>query len=271
MEIYVDPYVPADRLIIVGHGGKDPVEEALVKSGKALGFETVVIDHLPVLSEDPDTLITDLDYDLGSFSFSETDSAVVLTHSEMDAPTLEVLSKHRLRYVGLLGSPSAGGDHPQAPCEGRAGVVPRPPARARGRRHRGPDPGGNLPVHHGRGSRDQAREAAPPQASCGGRLRAPHAPCDLEARLTARWVPKLIDSSLLAVGQSSPVSGVGQDQLAIIESLGDGLALGADETSLRVGIEPWRGDRPSEPSLRLQRESKTGLPATSQVQACRSP
>jgi xanthine dehydrogenase accessory factor len=65
MEIYVDPYVPADRLIIVGHGGKDPVEEALVKSGKALGFETVVIDHLPVLSEDPDTLITDLDYDLG--------------------------------------------------------------------------------------------------------------------------------------------------------------------------------------------------------------
>ena len=109
MEIYVDPYVPADRLIIVGHGGKDPVEEALVKSGKALGFETVVIDHLPVLSEDPDTLITDLDYDLGSFSFSETDSAVVLTHSEMDAPTLEVLSKHRLRYVGLLGSPQRGG------------------------------------------------------------------------------------------------------------------------------------------------------------------
>ena len=163
MEIYVDPYVPADRLIIVGHGGKDPVEEALVKSGKALGFETVVIDHLPVLSEDPDTLITDLDYDLGSFSFSETDSAVVLTHSEMDAPTLEVLSKHRLRYVGLLGSPSAGGDHPQAPCEGRAGVVPDPPARACGRRHRGPDPGGNLPVHHGRGSRDQARKQLPPK------------------------------------------------------------------------------------------------------------
>src|SRR5271169_6843174 len=60
MEIYVDPYLPADRLVLIGQGGKDDVEEGLVRFGKALGFETIVIDHLPVIAEDPDTLITDL-------------------------------------------------------------------------------------------------------------------------------------------------------------------------------------------------------------------
>src|SRR5580704_11195593 len=44
MEIYVDPYLPADRLILIGQGGKDDVEEGLVKLGKLLGFETIVID-----------------------------------------------------------------------------------------------------------------------------------------------------------------------------------------------------------------------------------
>ena len=104
MEIYVEPYLPADRLVLVGQGGKDDVEEGLVRMGKALGFETVVIDHLPVLSEDPDMLITDLDYDLSKFQFKESDSVVVLTKGERDVPTLEALSKKKTRFVGLMAS-----------------------------------------------------------------------------------------------------------------------------------------------------------------------
>jgi len=104
MEIYVEPYLPADRLILIGQGGKDDVEEGLVKTGKTLGFETVVIDHLPVLSEDPDLLITDLDYDLNNFKFKDSDTVIVLTKGERDVPTLEALSKKRVRFVGLLGS-----------------------------------------------------------------------------------------------------------------------------------------------------------------------
>ena len=104
VEIYVDPYQPADRLILIGQGGKDDVEDGLVKFGKALGFETVVIDHLPVLTEDPDVLITDLDYDLNKFAFADSDSVVVMTKGERDVPTLEVLSKKTLRYVGMLAS-----------------------------------------------------------------------------------------------------------------------------------------------------------------------
>jgi len=104
MEIYVEPYLPADRLILIGQGGKDDVEEGLVRLGKTLGFETIVIDHMPVLTEDPDTLITDLDYDLSRFTFVESDSVVVLTKGERDVASLEVLSRKKVRFVGLLAS-----------------------------------------------------------------------------------------------------------------------------------------------------------------------
>lgn len=104
MEVYVEPYLPANRLVLIGQGGKDDVEDGLVKMGKELGFEAVVIDHLPVLTEEPDLLITDLDYDLTKFQFKESDSVVVLTKGERDVETLELLSKRKLRFVGLLAS-----------------------------------------------------------------------------------------------------------------------------------------------------------------------
>jgi xanthine dehydrogenase accessory factor len=104
MEIYVDPYLPTDRLIMVGQGGKDDIEDGLVRFGKILGYETIVIDHLPVLQEDPDTLVSDLDYDLNSFQFSPTDSVVVLTKGERDIKTLETLSGKGVRFVGMVAS-----------------------------------------------------------------------------------------------------------------------------------------------------------------------
>lgn len=104
MEIYVEPYLPQQRLVLVGQGGKDDVEDALVKLGKMLDFEVVVIDHSPYLTEKPDQLISDVDYDLASFKISETDSVVVLTKGSRDVQILKTLSKSNPRYVGLLAS-----------------------------------------------------------------------------------------------------------------------------------------------------------------------
>jgi len=104
MEIYVEPYLPQQRLILIGQGGKDDVEDALVKLGKSLDFDVVVIDHSPVLSEQPDQLIQSVDFDVGTFAFSNTDSVVVLTKGERDVETLQALSKFKLRYVGMLAS-----------------------------------------------------------------------------------------------------------------------------------------------------------------------
>jgi xanthine dehydrogenase accessory factor len=104
MEIYVEPYLPQHRLVIVGQGGKDDVEDALVRVGKMLDFEVVVIDHSPTLSEEPDETIRDLDFDISKFRFSESDSVLVLTKGARDVAVLTALSKFKLRYVGLLAS-----------------------------------------------------------------------------------------------------------------------------------------------------------------------
>ena len=104
MEIYVEPYLPGERLIVIGQGGKDDVEDALVRLGKILEYEVIVIDHLPVLSSKPDTLITDLDYDLSEFAFGQGDSVVLLTKGERELKYLEVLASANVRFVGLLAS-----------------------------------------------------------------------------------------------------------------------------------------------------------------------
>ena len=104
MEIYVEPYLPQQRLILIGQGGKDNVEDALVKLGKMTDLEVVVIDHSPVLSEEPDQLIREVDFDLSKFNFYDTDAVVVLTHGERDVEILNVLSRAGSRYVGLMGS-----------------------------------------------------------------------------------------------------------------------------------------------------------------------
>ena len=104
MEIYVEPYLPQQRLILIGQGGKDEVEDTLVKLGKSLDFDVIVIDHSPVLTEQPDQLIKDVDYDIASFEFQGSDSVIVLTKGEGDIDTLKSLSKFKLRYVGMLAS-----------------------------------------------------------------------------------------------------------------------------------------------------------------------
>ena len=104
MEIYVEPYLPQQRLILIGQGGKDDVEDALVKMGKTLDFEVIVVDHSPVLSDEPDELIKDVDYDVSKFKFSESDSVVVLTKGARDVEVLRGLSRGRVRFLGLLAS-----------------------------------------------------------------------------------------------------------------------------------------------------------------------
>jgi xanthine dehydrogenase accessory factor len=104
MEIYLEPYLPPQRLVLIGQGGKDEIEDALVRLGKSLDFEVVVIDHSPVLTEKPDQLLKDLNFRIEDFDFAETDSVVVLTKGERDVETLQSLSRIKVRYVGLLGS-----------------------------------------------------------------------------------------------------------------------------------------------------------------------
>jgi xanthine dehydrogenase accessory factor len=104
MEIYVEPYLPPHRLVIIAQGGRDEIEDHLVHLAKRLGYEVAVIDHLPALTEQPDELIDDPGFDLGKFPFVPSDAVVVLTKGERDVSVLEMLSRKAVAYVGMLAS-----------------------------------------------------------------------------------------------------------------------------------------------------------------------
>lgn len=104
LEVFVEPVMPAERLVIVGQGGKDDVEEALVHLGKALGFEIVVVDPVPQLREKPDRVVEAAEIDPQTLPLGSGDSVIVLTKGERDIPILETLSRTRARFVGLLAS-----------------------------------------------------------------------------------------------------------------------------------------------------------------------
>ena len=104
LEVFVEPVLPAERLVIVGQEGKDDIEEALVHLGKAVGFEVLVVDPVPQLQEQPDRLVKAARIDPSELDLGTRDSVVVLTKGERDAAVLAALSRANLRFVGILAS-----------------------------------------------------------------------------------------------------------------------------------------------------------------------
>ncbi len=104
LEVFVEPMLPTERLVVIAQGGRDDIEDALVRQGKALGFEVVVVDPVPELHEPPDVLMKSADVDPKSLLLAERDSVVVLTKGERDVAILEALSRSKARFVGLLAS-----------------------------------------------------------------------------------------------------------------------------------------------------------------------
>ncbi|MGQ0797627.1 MAG: XdhC family protein [Methanobacteriota archaeon] len=103
LEVFVEPMLPAERLVVVGQGGKDDVEDALVHLGKALGLEVVVVDPAPALREEPDVVVKAAELD-PTIPIGDRDYVVVLTKGERDVAVLEALSRSNAKFVGLLAS-----------------------------------------------------------------------------------------------------------------------------------------------------------------------
>ena len=104
IEVFLEPFKPAQRLIIFGQGGKDDVENELIALGKKMGFSVVLANHAPNITNDPDEIISDLNFDIDSLNVNEDDFIVILTKGERDIETLESLSHHSAAYVGLMAS-----------------------------------------------------------------------------------------------------------------------------------------------------------------------
>ena len=104
LEVFVEPMLTTERVVIIGQGGRDDIEDALVLQAKALGFEVVVVDPMPDLRDPPDRLVTSATVDPKALALDGRDSVVVLTKGERDVDVLEILSKANVRFVGLLSS-----------------------------------------------------------------------------------------------------------------------------------------------------------------------
>lgn len=104
IEVYIEPYFPSQRLIIIGQGGRDDIEDSLIMLGKLLNFKVIVIDHAPVLENKPDIIHSELDFDLSAFEIGQNDFVVILTKGERDISTLKSLAGRNPSYIGLLAS-----------------------------------------------------------------------------------------------------------------------------------------------------------------------
>jgi xanthine dehydrogenase accessory factor len=104
LEVHVEPIMPSERLVLIGQGGRDDVEDALVRFGKALDFEVVVVDPNPELTESPNRLLKTSIPDPEVLALGDRDSVVVLTKGERDVAVLTNLSRAPARYVGMLAS-----------------------------------------------------------------------------------------------------------------------------------------------------------------------
>jgi xanthine dehydrogenase accessory factor len=104
LEVHVEPMMPSERLVLVGQGGRDDVEDALVRFGHALDFEVVIVDPNPQLGVDADRVIRAPVPDPDQIGLGERDSVVVLTKGERDVAVLSALARAHPRYVGMLAS-----------------------------------------------------------------------------------------------------------------------------------------------------------------------
>lgn len=104
LSIFIEPYLPKRRVILVGQGGSDSVEDALIDMLKWSGFTSVLFTPSPGGNSSADVVFNSLEKKPWDFDFRESDSVVVLTKGDKDIEVLKGLSDKKLLYVGLLAS-----------------------------------------------------------------------------------------------------------------------------------------------------------------------
>lgn len=104
LEVHVEPMLPSDRIVLIGQGGRDDVEDSLVHLAKWLEYDVTVVDPSPELTENPHHLLKESLPEIDRLGLGERDSVVVLTRGERDVAVLSELARVPLRYVGLLAS-----------------------------------------------------------------------------------------------------------------------------------------------------------------------
>jgi len=101
LEIYLEPYLPEPQLLVCG---VSPAAEALVKIGKAVGFEVFLIDPVATAEHFPDADVVLTQIESERFADSRRRYAVVATMGHWDEEALQELLPLSLDYLGLVAS-----------------------------------------------------------------------------------------------------------------------------------------------------------------------
>jgi xanthine dehydrogenase accessory factor len=101
MEIYIEPYLPEPQLLICG---ASPAAEALVKIGKAVGFQVFLIDPSATAANFPDAEVILPQIAVGSFPATRERYAVVATMGNWDEEAIKDLLPLSPDYLGLVAS-----------------------------------------------------------------------------------------------------------------------------------------------------------------------
>jgi xanthine dehydrogenase accessory factor len=101
MEIYIEPYLPEPQLLICG---ASPAAEALVKIGKAVGFQVFLIDPSATAENFPDAEVILPQIDAGKFPATRERYAAVATMGNWDEEAIKDTLALSPDYLGLVAS-----------------------------------------------------------------------------------------------------------------------------------------------------------------------
>ena len=101
MEIYIEPYLPEPELLICG---VSPAAEALVKIGKAVGFNVFLIDPSAAEGTFPDADVILSQIEAKKFSDGRERYAVVATNGNWDEEAIKGLLGLSPVYLGFVAS-----------------------------------------------------------------------------------------------------------------------------------------------------------------------
>ena len=108
MEIYIEPFVPRNQLIIFGGGGERSIAGPLVKIAKLLNFSVIVVDPgaTAELYPDVDSVLPEFpEQATKKINFGRNTSIVIVTKHKYDEPSLKsVVGLDGVPYIGLVSS-----------------------------------------------------------------------------------------------------------------------------------------------------------------------
>lgn len=100
IEIFLEPYLQQERIVVIKQGGKEDVAEAIAAIAKSVSVNCDILD-LSLFSKTDGNGISD---PLTSFHFLPTDSVVIVTKGNDDLKVLRHLAKQKVAYIGLMAS-----------------------------------------------------------------------------------------------------------------------------------------------------------------------